>query len=300
MIAVDLFAGFGGLTAGAERAGVRVAWAANHWRLAVDVHGLNHPDTLHVCQDLRQADWTSLPDYSLLLAAPACQGHSEAAQPKRRRYHDALRATAWAVVDCAEVTAPQAIIIENVVPFQRWKLFPLYVEALELLGYHVQQHVLRASHYGVPQRRDRLFLVATRNRAVTLDLRPGPEPGFRPCIDSSAGRWRPVSAATPAIRGRIAKGRRNHGRTFLSQHVSNHPGVGLDEPIRTITTKDQWCLVEGDRYRSLTVRELARAQGFCDSYRIPAVSRADALRGIGNAVPPPLAEQLVTAVCDAL
>ena len=48
--------------------------------------------------DLRQADWTTLPEYDLLCASPACQGHSPASQPRRRLYHDALRATAFAVI----------------------------------------------------------------------------------------------------------------------------------------------------------------------------------------------------------
>src|SRR5690242_5304548 len=98
MIAVDLFSGAGGFTCGAAMAGVPVAFAANHWPLAVETHKLNHPTTQHVCQDLRQADWTALPKYDLLLASPACQGHSTASQPQRRQYHDAMRATAWAVV----------------------------------------------------------------------------------------------------------------------------------------------------------------------------------------------------------
>lgn len=114
--AIDLFAGWGGFTLGAELAGVRVVWAANHWPRAVEVHAANHPGVEHVCQDLRQADWTALPAFDLLLGGPACQGHSEAGQPARARghVHDAERATAWAVVDCAEATSPRAIVVENV------------------------------------------------------------------------------------------------------------------------------------------------------------------------------------------
>lgn len=110
MRAIDLFSGWGGFTLGAEQAGARVVWAANHWPVAVDVHARNHPHVAHVCQDLRQADWTQLPRFDLLLASPACQGHSRASQPRRRQYHDEMRATAWAVVDCADVTDPLAIV----------------------------------------------------------------------------------------------------------------------------------------------------------------------------------------------
>lgn len=109
MRAVDLFAGLGGATLGLELAGAEVLLAANHWPFAVDVHALNHPGTRHECQDLRQADFSTWPDVELGWASPACQGHSTAAQPARKRSdrvhrtHDAIRATAWAVVDFAEV-----------------------------------------------------------------------------------------------------------------------------------------------------------------------------------------------------
>lgn len=300
MRAVDLFAGWGGFTEGAELAGVRVAWAANHWPLAVEAHARNHPHAVHVCQDLRQADWTALPRYDLLLASPACQGHSPASQPKRRVYHDAMRATAWSVIDCAEVTRPRAVIVENVPTFRAWQLYPLWREALVRLGYHVQEHDAHAPAFGVPQRRHRLIVTATR-RPVALELpRVQREPAFGPCLELDAGGWRSWSETTPNVRARFAKGRANHGPRFLSQHVTGHPGVPLDEPIRTITTKDQWVLVDGDRYRPLTVRELARGMTFRDSYQLPAASRVDSIRGLGNAVPPLVARWFVGAVAAAV
>jgi len=76
--AADLFAGLGGFTEGAEAAGVDVVWAANHWPQAVECHRRNHPRVEHLCQDLQQADWTTVPRHDLLLASPACQGHSKA------------------------------------------------------------------------------------------------------------------------------------------------------------------------------------------------------------------------------
>lgn len=96
------------------------------------------------------------------------------------------------------------------------------------------------------------------------------------------------------------RGRKNFGRRFLTQHVTGHPGVPLDEPIRTITTKDQWALVDGDIYRPLTVRETARAMGFPDSYRWPdGSSRRDCMTGLGNAVCPPVAKALIERVKEA-
>ena len=59
MKAIDLFAGGGGFTEGAEQAGCEVVLAANHWPAAVATHAANHPRAKHVCQDLQQADWTA-------------------------------------------------------------------------------------------------------------------------------------------------------------------------------------------------------------------------------------------------
>ncbi len=300
MIAVDLFAGWGGFTEAAESVGVRVAWAANHSPLAVEAHRANHPNTEHACQDLRQADWTALPRYDVLLASPACQGHSQCSQPRRRLYHDEMRATAWAVIDCAEVTRPRAVIVENVLRFRRWQLYPLWREALAVLGYHVQELDVCATQFGVPQRRRRLVFVATR-RPIKIEIpRPATEPPFAPCLERDAAGWMAVSSATENVQGRIRRGRARCGRRFLSQHVTNHWGVRLSEPIRTITTKNQWLLVDGDRYRMLTVRELARGMAFRDSYAWPAeASRVECIQGLGNAVPPPMVAPIIQQVASA-
>lgn len=296
MIAVDLFAGWGGFTTGAEQAGVRVVWAANHWPLAVSTHAANHPGVEHACQDLRQADWRALPRFDLLLASPACQGHSPASQPGRRPHHDALRATAWAVIDCVEVTSPRAAIIENVLAFRSWTLFPLWLEALRRLGYVVGVHRVDASRLGVPQRRARLFVTATR-RPVAIAVPAAPEPAFGPCVDWDAPGWRSVRLASPGAQRRIAALRTRHLRGLV-QHVTGHRGVPLDEPIRTITTKDHWAIVDGDRYRPLTIRELARGMGFPESFTWPVASRASTIRGIGNAVCPPVARDIVRRIAE--
>lgn len=303
MRAIDLFAGWGGFSEGARQAGVRTVWAANHWAMAVDVHRANHPEAIHVCQDLRQADWTRLPRYDVLLASPACQGHSTASQPKRRQYHDAMRATAWAVVDCADVTEPRALLVENVPSFRDWRLYPEWRSALERIGYRLTELVVVASHHGVPQRRTRLFVAGFRGRSwrgpIELRASTPREPAFGPCVDWAAPGWRSLRQTTDASRDRIARSQARLGPRCLVQHVTGHPGVGLDEPIRTITTKDQWILVDGGRYRPLTERELARGMGFPESFTWPELPRVHVVRGLGNAVPPPVARDLVRAVMEA-
>ena len=65
LTAVDLFAGLGGTSLGARRAGLRVIVAANHWRPAVEAHRANHPGVFHFLQDLQQANFHEWPDFDV-------------------------------------------------------------------------------------------------------------------------------------------------------------------------------------------------------------------------------------------
>lgn len=315
--AVDLFAGWGGFTQAAHQVrGVRVAWAANHWPTAVRVHAGNHRTVEHACQDLRQADFSAIArrhgPIRLVLASPACQGVSAAAQPARlraavRRTHDQYRATAWAVVDAAEVLQPDALVIENVAAFARWQLYPNWSGSLTSLGYTLREHVVDAAAWGVPQRRRRLFITAVRDRAgVHVPAGEHPELAFGPQLDHDARHdWKHSRRAPAGVQARIGRGTaRFGGAPFLFQNVTGHSGIGLDEPIRTITCAScHWAYAEPERgrYRYLTGRELARAMGFADTYTWPDdIGAADVTRGLGNAVCPPAAAGVIGAVVDAI
>jgi DNA (cytosine-5)-methyltransferase 1 len=158
MKAIDLFAGSGGFSLGAVGAGVDVVWAANHWPLVVKVHEQNHPQTQHLCQDLHQARWLDVPAHDMILASPACQGHS-LARGKDRPHHDSARSTAWAVVSAAEAHRPPICIVENVKEMQKWVLYPAWEASMKALGYHVSSSVLDAQFFQIPQMRRRIFIV---------------------------------------------------------------------------------------------------------------------------------------------
>lgn len=304
MNAIDLFAGLGGFTEGARIAGVRTAWASNHWPLAVETHSANHPETEHVCQDLHQADWTRVPRHDLLLASPACQGHSSA-RGKERPHHDAQRSTAWAVVSAAETCQPRALIVENVERFRRWQLFPFWAQALEALGYRLSEHVIDSADCGVPQNRRRLFVVGVRNRRRLGLLRPtSPHVPIADVVDFDAGEWSPIEKPGRSAKTlqRVANARERYGRRFVMPYYSLSSGITgrpLSRPLGTVTTISRWALVDGDRMRMLAVDELRAAMGFRADYRLPERKR-DAEKLLGNAVPPPVAAFLVGEVARAV
>lgn len=300
MRAIDLFSGAGGFTEGAIMAGCSVVWAGNHWPLACEYHARNHPETEHACQDLQQADWRTVPTHDLMLAAPACQGHSPA-RGKEKPHHDALRSTAWAVVACAEYHRSPFIVVENVPAFERWALYPAWCDAMRLLGYAIAPYIIDAADHGVPQHRKRLFLVCTRSAApIGLDLSLRDHKPIRDVIEWDAPGWSRIdkpgrSANTLA---RIAAGRRAFGDRFVAPYYGNGSGLtgrSIDRPIGTITTVDRWAIIDGDRMRMLHPREAKRACGFRPTFALP-LNRRSAMHLLGNAVMPPAAADLLRAL----
>lgn len=169
--AVDLFAGAGGLSLGLGAAGFRVATAVESDPQAAATYAASHPTTLLVEKDVTAvtgADLTrrlrSRPD--LVSGGPPCQGFSIKGQ--RRTDHPG-NAMIGQVARLVGEMQPRAVLIENVVGLKSlaggWYFDRLVtgLERIPLLGggrYTVDFQVLNAAHYGTPQQRRRLFIVA--------------------------------------------------------------------------------------------------------------------------------------------
>jgi len=300
MKAIDLFAGAGGFTTGASLAGVNVVWAANHWQSAVDIHAANHPDTDHICQCLHQADWSQVPKHDLLLASPACQGHSHA-RGRDRPHHDATRSTAWAIISAAECHNPEVMVIENVPEFTAWKLYPVWAQAVEALGYTMSGDVIDAANHGVPQHRERLFLICTKSKQpIELSFPERELVGIDQFIDWDSGGWSKVEKAGRSTNtlARVASGRARYGDRFVMPYYSSGSGLTgreITRPLGTVTTRDRWALVKGDNMRMLNKSENCAAMGFPSDYILPK-AKAKALHMLGNAVCPPVARDIINAI----
>ena len=302
MKVVDLFSGAGGFSTGAREAGHEVVWAANHWQAAVDCHRMNHPETQHECQDLQQYNWTYLPDHDMGLASPCCQGNSPArGMEYNNPQHNASRSTAWAVVSAAEYHRQQIWVIENVPGFLRWNLYPAWELAMRALGYSVAPHIIDAADYGAPQHRVRLFLLLARARhPLHLQIPKAQHIPARQFIDFDSGKWSLIykPGRSKATIERVEAGRQQFGDRFIMPYYgsgSGKTGRSLDRPIGTITTRDRWAVVDGDRMRMLTRFECRDAMSFPSDYQIPENHRL-AVHLLGNAVCPEPVKQILQAV----
>ncbi|MCG9589941.1 DNA cytosine methyltransferase [Vibrio harveyi] len=303
MRGIDLFAGAGGTTSGAKMAGVDIVWAANHNPTAVEFHALNHPETHHVCQDLHQADWSLVPEHDIVFASPCCQGHSRAAGKKlRSKKADLSRSTAWAVVSCLEAHRTPIAVIENVADFLSWELYPAWEQAMKALGYVLSINHVNARYLGVPQNRERLFIVATRTKnPIELNLpkyEPIPARSFMD-LNPDGYKWDDVASRVLATRNRVANGRKQFGEIFLdAAYGTAKSGRSIDKPLGTVTTVNKHSLVIGDKIRPLSIREQAAAQTFDSGYQWPKSTVLTKMM-IGNAVPPAMAKEITIAVQKA-
>ncbi|MBY8861119.1 DNA cytosine methyltransferase [Nocardia sp. CA2R105] len=187
----DLFCGAGGSSTGLLQVpGFEVIVASNHWQLALDTHGANHPQIDHKRADIHSVDPLTFPRTEVLWASPECTNHSQAKGSKRNldatpdlfgeilpdEAADRSRATMWDVPRFAERHMYQAIITENVVEASKWVMFPAWLQAMTLLGYAhriVYGNSMHAQAGGLPapQSRDRMYVVFWRegNRAPDLE-----------------------------------------------------------------------------------------------------------------------------------
>jgi DNA (cytosine-5)-methyltransferase 1 len=185
----DQFCGAGGSSLGASLAGAEIKLALNHWKLAVETHNSNFPNTDHDCTDISAVDPRRYPATDILITSPECTNHS-LAKGKIRKWQQQLdmfgkldvdpgdersRATMWDVCRFAEAHHYKIIIVENVVEARHWAPFPAWLHAMELLGYHHQLVYLNSMFaHPTPQSRDRMYIVfwSKALRTPNLDIRP--------------------------------------------------------------------------------------------------------------------------------
>jgi DNA (cytosine-5)-methyltransferase 1 len=167
-IGIDLFSGAGGMSVGAIAAGVEVKVAVEIDKYAAITYRANHPDTLVLNEDVRKVTINgfckaSKNDIKILFGGPPCQGFSTSNQKTRNKenqhnwlFKEYLRLT--------EEQRPDWVIVENVkgiVETENGFFFEKINKQLQNLGYTTSHAILNAADYGVPQIRNRVFVIGS-------------------------------------------------------------------------------------------------------------------------------------------
>lgn len=286
----DLFCGIGGFHVAAAQAGLSGVFACD---IDADARHWYHANFgLRPARDIVAVEPDAVPDHDVLFAGLPCQPFSIIGN--RAGLADKRGGLFGETARIVEAKRPRAIVIENVRQFTtnrngeaiRWVL-----DTLKAFGYHVAWRVLNALHFGLPQKRERVFVVATTEPFG----RRFPWPNGNVPMTPLSSILEPEPGPEHFVSQHIRKKRKAQHRAKLrpavwhenkGSNVSSHP---FSCALRAGASYN-YLLVDGER--RFTPRELFRLQGFPDSFDIPK-NTSLARRLTGNAVAVPVVRAIV-------
>lgn len=301
---IDLFCGAGGMSSGLRAAGLSIRAGVDVSEACIETYRRNFPGARAVCANVssvKAADLKSLLTGTkpfVLAGCPPCQLFSQlhrSNRPVGEEFGHYLRLV-WAL-------QPDYLVFENVPRIVDYKqAWQALLTRLRRRGYHVTHRVVSSDRLGVPQRRKRMVLVASR---TPLEL-PDPEPcrvrTVRDAIGAIPNRDDRIPnhvtmKLSPANLARMRATPRDGGRSKTPRTAfdDSYGRMRWDAPAPTITTRcisfSNGCFGHPVFDRAITVREAALLQGFDRNYRFVG-GVWETARQVGNAVPPPIARWL--------
>lgn len=298
---IDLFAGIGGIRIAFEKQGGTCVFSSEWDKFAQQTYAANFHDV--PAGDIRLIDETNLPHHDVLTAGFPCQPFSHAGL--KMGFDDTRGTLFFEIARIIRYQRPALVLLENVKGFMshdKGKTFEVVRSVLTDLGYEVHAKVLNAKDFGVPQNRERVYIVAINRK------RTNTTPFAFPKRRGSKTRVGDILEARVAAKYTISDRLWAGHQRRLVEHRARGNGFGYSifsaasEYTSTISAryyKDGSEILIAQRNRNprkITPREAARLQGFPESFRIP-VSDAQAYRQFGNSVAVPvvsaIARQLV-------
>ena len=305
---VDLFAGIGGMRLGFEQAGFEIVYSNDVDKFACQTYRANFGEIDE--KDIRLVDTATPPAFDVLLAGFPCQPFSMIG--KRDGLSDPRGQLFNEVVRFLNVRKPEAFVLENVknlLKHNRGETYTLIKKALERSGdgYVVFEQILDSKNFGVPQHRERAYIVGFKNPNTVFTFpekssAPGNE-RLKEVLEKDVAEKYYLS--TKYYNGLVAhKKRHSEKGSGFGCEILNPEGISntivcgnmgrernlIQNGIRTV---NEWGV------RKLTERECARLQGFPDWFRIP-VSTTQAYKQFGNSVSVPVIREIAKALKKAL
>ena len=156
----QMFSGIDGFRLALERSGWHCVWSNDNDKYACQVSKKNYPDGLLVEGDIREISAKTVPRHTLLTAGFPCQAFSVAG--KRKATKDSRGTLFTHIARVAARKRPKLLLLENVkglLSSESGRTFSVILRTLANLGYLLEWQVLNSKHFGVPQNRERVFLV---------------------------------------------------------------------------------------------------------------------------------------------
>lgn len=234
-------------------------------------------------------------DHDIMIGGFPCQSFSIVAQnPKRLGYKDDRGKLFFEMCRILKDKKPRFFIAENVkglLSANKGEAFKLIISEFEKCGYTVKHCLLNSKNYGIPQKRERVFIVGFKYQKDAQNFvfpEPVMDEKFIPIkniLEKNKDIKEEYYFSKRAVEGLM--------KTKNYKTMNKGRAQNIEEPCNTVSShlakvslnSTDPVLQEGDRYRMFSPREVARIQSFPDNYRL-GDSRITNYKALGNAVPP--------------
>ena len=325
---LSLFSGCGGLDLGFEKAGFDIPIANEFDKNIWKTFEVNHPQTKLLKEDIRKIDAKTLPkDIDGIIGGPPCQSWSEAGSLKG--IEDDRGKLFFEYIRILKSVQPKFFLAENVsgmLADRHSEAVKNIIKMFEECGYDVSLTLVNAKDYGVAQERKRVFYIGFRKDLnIKFDFPKGSTEDGNNKITLRDIIWDLQDSAVPAgEKNQHNPNAINNNEYFIGSYspifMSRNRVKSWDEQAFTVQASGRQCqihpqapkmikvdkndcrFVEGKEnlYRRMTIREVARVQGFPDNFKFVYNNTNDAYKMIGNAVPVNLAYEVACAIKKVL
>jgi len=290
----SLFAGIGGLDLGFEYAGFNVVWANDFDKYAVQTYKANVGNQIVHGDIYDHID--NIPDHEILIGGFPCQPFSTLGS--LRGFDDKRGTLFFLIKEIIKKNNPKIVVLENVKNLKnhdKGETFRRIFQELDGIGYEVRFDVLNSLNFGVPQRRNRVYIVAMKKDAFNnfeLEFPKGTDPTFiaqdildqevdikyfisNRMINTILGHGTKGYIVKPTIDTPVAK---TLTATMHKMHRASQDNYYTDE-FNWDRFKDN----NKSKIRKLTPNESRKLQGFPNDW-VQVVSDCQAYKQFGNAV----------------
>ena len=310
----SFFAGVGGIDIGFEKAGFRTVYANEFDEYAAET--FEHNFNLKVDRrDIHIVPVDDVPDFDVLLAGFPCQAFSIAGYRQGFDDEKGRGDLFFELIRMMENKRPRVAFFENVknlVGHDKGNTFRVICEQLDILGYQYIYQVLNACEYGnVPQNRERIYIVAFRNRedyanfkmplSIPLERRLNDVIDFDVVQDEKFY----YTKSNCGFYDELKSNMKNSDTIYQWRRVyvrENKSGLvpTLTANMGTGGHNVPLILTDDGRIRKLTPQECFRVQGFPKSFVLPEQSNTRLYKQAGNSVVVPVIERIAEAIAEAI
>ncbi|MCG5059735.1 MAG: DNA cytosine methyltransferase [Limnoraphis sp. WC205] len=295
---IDLFAGIGGIRIPFEELGGKCVFSSEWDEAAQKTYQANFGEC--PLGDITTIDPCLIPKHDILLAGFPCQAFSIIG--KMAGFNEARGTLFYNIEMILQEKRPQAFLLENVKQLRthdKGKTFKIIVEHLQNLGYHIYTEVLNALDFGLPQKRERTYIVGFLDN-INFDF---PKP-----VEKRMSLSEILEPDEKVDQSLFASEFIQQKRLEKLKVQPFYPSIWHENKSGNISVLPYSCaLRSGASYnyllvngiRRLSSRELLRLQGFPEGFKI-VVSHAEIRKQTGNSVPVPVVRAIAKQMLNGL